>query len=173
VQPYWRSVGGDELNVSVALARLGVRSHWISAIGDGPDGKFVKHVGTTAGVIMDVPVIDNERTGTFIVVPEEKRVYYNRRDSAFARHQSRLFDWPTLLKDCTWLHMTGITPPLSGTALTSWQRALDYALLKKIACSIDLNHRPQLGYTRSFVRPPSMCRSLLDLIQPCVVSLDL
>lgn len=156
VIPIWRSVGGDELNVCVNLCKLGVETHWISALGDGPLGKNVLETANIGVRMKDVVVLPNERTGTFVVVPEEKKVYYDRKFSAFARHNPSSFNWEHILENASWLHMTGITPMCGDRALISWQRALDVALHRGIPCSVDLNHRKQLGSLLSLwqkVRP--------------------
>jgi len=153
VEPYWKSIGGDELNVSVALAKLGYQhSYWISAIGDGPDDKYLLKEAKQEHVNVHAVQLQNERLGTFTTAPEEKKVYYNRKDSAFARHEPKLLDWPKLLqpkeyKDggVRWLHMTGITPMLGPNALKSWRNGIDTAAKLKIPVSLDFNHRPQLG----------------------------
>ena len=54
-------------------------------------------------------------------------------------------EWPGLLSDCSWLHVSGITPLVSPQARKSWQEALKEALRRKLPVSLDLNHRPQLG----------------------------
>ena len=53
--------------------------------------------------------------------------------------------WPRLLSDCSWLHVSGITPLVSPQACVSWQEALKEALRLKLPVSLDLNHRKQLG----------------------------
>ena len=39
--PFLRSIGGDELNVAVALQLLGVQSRWISVLPEGPLGEVI------------------------------------------------------------------------------------------------------------------------------------
>jgi len=167
VEPYWKSIGGDELNVCVALAKLGyAQSHWISAVGDGPDDKYLLAEAKKENVHMSTITLPNERLGTFTTVPEEKRVYYNRKDSAFARHNPDLLNWNKLLtvsgeqkNAVKWLHMTGITPMLGPSALRSWNNAIEKALTLHIPISLDFNHRPQLG---SFQSLWSKCKPFLD-----------
>lgn len=142
---HFSSMGGDELNVCVALARLGVDSTWVSAVGDRVHSDVCIKEGTTAGVTMDVKRIAGERLGTFFVLPEKKTVVYNRKHSAFALHDPNIFDWNALLKGVTFMHMTGITPLCGNNAYTSWQRALDTALSLGVRVVFDLNHRQQLG----------------------------
>ena len=84
--------------------------------------------------------------GIFWVLPEEKRVHYQRRNGVFARQDPSTLDWPTLFNTPNaWLHMTGITPLISEPARQSWDLAMQHAVSAGIPISVDLNHRPQLG----------------------------
>eukprot|EP00933_Yihiella_yeosuensis_P037690 TRINITY_DN31680_c0_g1_i1.p1 TRINITY_DN31680_c0_g1~~TRINITY_DN31680_c0_g1_i1.p1 ORF type:complete len:612 (-),score=93.05 TRINITY_DN31680_c0_g1_i1:78-1709(-) len=83
--------------------------------------------------------------GTFTVLPEQKTVHYQRRNSVFALHDPSSLSWETLLKSGLWLHVTGITPLISKAARTSWDNAVKRAVMAGIPLSLDLNHRKQLG----------------------------
>ncbi|EGD74162.1 hypothetical protein PTSG_12407 [Salpingoeca rosetta] len=155
-----RSIGGDELNVCVALARLradeqeGEREQstpapqWVSVLPTGPLGDLVYRSGDLAGVdqqfVLRIPGAD---VGTFTVLPELKRVHYQRQHSAFALHDPSQLDWDKILggSDKKWLHMTGITPMISENSYNSWTRAMMTAIKRRIPISIDFNHRKQLG----------------------------
>jgi len=41
IEPQIRSIGGDELNVCVDLAKLGMKTTWVSALGEDPMSKQV------------------------------------------------------------------------------------------------------------------------------------
>ena len=84
-QPFLRSIGGDELNVAVALSLLNTRVRWISVLPEGPMGDVITdscaHHGVEfAGVRAEGDI------GMFTVLPEEKRVHYQRRNAVFAQH---------------------------------------------------------------------------------------
>jgi sugar/nucleoside kinase (ribokinase family) len=70
---FLRSVGGDELNVAVATARLGCPApQWVSALPTGPLGDAVSTCGTAAGVDMSCVVrVPDAELGTFYVLPEK------------------------------------------------------------------------------------------------------
>eukprot|EP00118_Oscarella_pearsei_P011816 m.82148 g.82148 ORF g.82148 m.82148 type:complete len:594 (+) comp36287_c0_seq4:68-1849(+) len=143
---FLRSVGGDELNVCVAQSKLGRPTRWISVLPTGPLGKVV--VDSAGNVdFSDVAYVENADIGTFTVLPELKTVHYQRRNSAFAKHEPSVFDWSQLLSKSnkSWLHVTGITPLISEPSFQSWDKALKEAHNQKIPISIDFNHRKQLG----------------------------
>ena len=144
-QPFLRSVGGDELNVAVALSLVGARSRWISVLPHGPLGDAVAEGAAHHGVEFAGMRVDGD-IGTFHVLPEKKSVHFQRRHSAFALHDPDGLDWPELLAGPRpWLHVTGIMPLISAPARESWARALAHAAANDIPTSLDLNHRKQLG----------------------------
>ena len=126
-QPFLRSVGGDELNVSVALSLLDVPARWISVLPNGPMGDVITdscdhHKVEFAGQRVDGDI------GFFTVLPEQKMVHYQRRNGVFAMHDPASLDWPSLFKvPNPWLHLTGITPMVSAQAHKSWEGALTTA----------------------------------------------
>lgn len=104
-----------------------------------------------AGVNMDNVVLEEDaEIGTFIIIPKEHIVHFQRRHSAFALHSPSIFNWKNLLT-CSvsnqklWLHLTGIAPQVSNNTYTSWKNAITTALDSGIQVSMDLNHRPKLG----------------------------
>ena len=144
-QPFLRSIGGDELNVAVALSLVGTPTRWISVLPTGPMGDAITDSCAHHGVEYAGPRVEGD-LGVFVVLPEEKRVHYQRRNAAFAQHDPSTLDWAALLDAPTpWLHMTGITPLVSDAARQSWDGALAHAIGAKIPISLDLNHRKQLG----------------------------
>lgn len=150
--PYVQSVGGDELNVCVALARLGCDASWVSVLPAGPLGEIVHSCAAEAGVNLDHVILDEGGDlGTYHVLPEENRVHYQRKHSAFCLQRPGLFDWSEILKErCrdgsrAWLHLSGITPMLGNYPAASWCAAILAAAAAGSPVSVDLNYIPQLG----------------------------
>lgn len=143
-----RSVGGDELNVAVCLARLGWPAPiWVSSLPDGPLGDMVRESAADAGVSLEHCAVDKGGDiGTYTVLPELKTVHFQRRNSAFA-HQRTSVDWHGVLKAAgpAWVHLTGITPMISAPSCREWQAGLTAAAETRCPVSFDFNHRPQLG----------------------------
>ena len=82
-------VGGAEANVAVALARLGRRAAWVSAVPDNPLGRRVTDAVAAAGVdVTGVRFVPGSRVGLYFVefapAPRATEVYYDRAQSAFA-----------------------------------------------------------------------------------------
>ncbi|CAE7302995.1 kdgK, partial [Symbiodinium pilosum] len=154
-QTFLRSIGGDELNVAVALSLLGTPAAWISVIPTGPMGDVI-----ASGCEANKVEFRGSRTegdiGIFTILPAQKTVHYQRRHSVFAQHAPQSLDWDALLSDASWLHLTGITPLVSTAARQSWSNALRAAEKRRVPISLDLNHRAQLG----------TLRELWDIVSP-------
>ena len=62
------TVGGAELNVAVAAARLGVTSSWISALPDNALGRMILDTAREAGVdVSRVALSPHDRAGLYFV----------------------------------------------------------------------------------------------------------
>ena len=165
--PFMRSIGGDELNVAVAIRMIGYPARWISILPTGPLGDVITASCSHYGLEFAGLRVPNADIGSFYVLPEARTVHYQRRHSAFALHEPDSLDWtPLLSARRPWLHMTGITPLVSDAAYRSWDRALARAAEASIPTSLDLNHRKQLGTLDtlwSMVRPHASRLELLIL----------
>eukprot|EP01124_Arcella_intermedia_P028941 TRINITY_DN6006_c0_g1_i1.p1 TRINITY_DN6006_c0_g1~~TRINITY_DN6006_c0_g1_i1.p1 ORF type:complete len:601 (+),score=163.09 TRINITY_DN6006_c0_g1_i1:269-1804(+) len=91
--------------------------------------------------------MDNSDVGLFFVIPEAKRVEYQRRNSAWAAQGPHHFDFSSLFAPLRkgWLHVTGISPMTTPNAALNWADALEAAQKHNLRVSMDFNHRPQLG----------------------------
>jgi hypothetical protein len=103
-------------------------------------GNIVKDTAIAAGVDMSQVIYrEHAELGTFYVFPKERRVYYQRSNSAWAKQERDLFDWYvisihslivryTLLKKPNiWLHVTGISPLTGSNPKYNWKRAIETA----------------------------------------------
>ena len=142
-------VGGAELNVAVAAAKLGVAARWVSRLPENPAGRMIADRARDEGV--DVSCISwtsEGRAGIYYVEvgaePGRTRVTYDRAGSAMALVAPRMIDWASALAGARWLHVSGITPALSDTAAATMHEALGAAQHAGLTISYDLNYRPAL-----------------------------
>jgi len=144
---FTRHSAGAELNVSVALARLGHRCAFIGRVGDDPFGEDVLATLRTEGVDATGVIVDHDaRTGLLIRDYHGERalrVIYRRSGSAGSRLAPDDLD-PTSLDGAQLLHVTGITPALSASARAALGRALDAADERSVPVSFDPNFRRRL-----------------------------
>jgi 2-dehydro-3-deoxygluconokinase len=165
ILPCLKSVGGDELNVMIALSNLGVFTKWVSILPHGPLSEYVnnvvKHMNVDIKDCLKITETKNQQIGHYHIIPDLKKVFYERDNSAFAIMKPGLFNWVKIIENINWIHSTGITPMLGQEPLSNWKQSLHVCAKKKIPFSIDLNYRPQLGsiedllkYVKPFITNP-------------------
>src|SRR4051794_29243492 len=143
-------IAGAELNVAVALARLGEPAAWVSRLPDNPLGRRVDAHARAHGV--DTGGVDWSAEGRlgllFVELGQRPRAtasLYDRSDSAFATLDPAAFDWPALLDGARALHTSGITPALSPACERATADALKAARVAGCHTSFDVNYRALLS----------------------------
>jgi 2-dehydro-3-deoxygluconokinase len=154
--------GGTESNTAVALARLGMKTAWISRLTDNPLGLRIASDIARHGVNTEKIVWTSEdRAGVYFVEfaapPRASNVIYDRRNSAISKLKPEEIDWKFLL-DTRLLHLTGITPALSPSCAKAVSEAVAKARAKKVPVSFDVNYRAKLW------SPAAAAKTLAPLI---------
>jgi len=166
------SIAGSETNVAIGLARLGHTATWLGAVGNDEPGRLIER--TLRAEAVDTSRIrfsDTDFTG-FIAFDQPShditRVSYHRRGSAGS----------TLTPDeCLaaleavqprLLHVTGITPALSGTARAATLAVVRAAAANGVQVSLDVNYRARL-WSRA---EATALRELLPHVQTVFASDD-
>ena len=138
---------GAEANVAAALARLGYKCGWVSALPNHALGRLVTQALRQAGVDCSAVAWDEGRIGSYFVEfatpPRSTQVIYDRADSCFTHLRVEQIAWDYLL-DTRLLHLTGITPPLSPHSLLIVREAIRQARERGVAVSFDVNFRSKL-----------------------------
>jgi 2-dehydro-3-deoxygluconokinase len=159
---YARGYGGDTLNTAVYLARLGVETDYITALGDDPvsdemiagwtaEGVGSQHVARLPGKLPGLYMIETDAGG--------ERRFFHWRDSSAARALMELTDIDDImnsLADYDIVYLSAITLSIFGNA----GRARLIAALKGVGNStrvaFDTNFRarswPDLDVARSVYR---------------------
>ena len=146
-----RQIAGAEANVAVGLARLGHRRSTsggsaATASEQPSSGAFAARASTSASS-RSIP----EAT-TGLMVRERRvlgaaEVVYARTGSAGSRvspDDVRRAAADGVFGEGRWLHLTGITPALSDTAMAAVECAVDVAKESKMTVSFDVNLRRRL-----------------------------
>ena len=170
----WRqTVGGAESNVACHLAGAGLRSRWVSALGDDPFGQSVLDSLAGAGVDTTDVRRDPERpTGVYFKdsAPAGGRVSYYRSGSAATALGPELIEDLDLSRTAL-LHLTGITPALSDRC-----RALVDVLTSRrspdVRMSFDVNWRAALWRSAGVADPPGLLRDLANRADVVFVGAD-
>lgn len=146
VPGFRKRVGGAELNVAVALARLGHRVGWAGSLGDDEFGREVLGFLRAEGVDVSGAVLDpGAPTGLYFKEWRAGglRAHYYRSGSAASRMGPGSVDEEQLLSGRV-LHLTGITPALSGGCRELVGRLAGEAGRRGVLLSFDANIRWRL-----------------------------
>lgn len=157
------SVGGAESNVAIGLARLGVPTSWVSALGDDELGELVLHRLRAEGVdCTAVRRVPDRPTGLYLreEVAGALRVHYYRRGSAASTLARGAVD-PAVLTGAGFLHLSGITGALSPECAEFLPWAARTARGAGVRVSYDVNYRGKLW-------SPSAARTATEAMLPLV-----
>jgi 2-dehydro-3-deoxygluconokinase len=143
------SAGGAELNVAAGLARLGHPAAYVSRLPSNPLGRLIANKAREFGVdISHIVWAEGERAGLYFVEygaePRPTRVYYDRKESAFARIRPGMVAWKEALRGARLFHVGGITPALSASAFEAQEEAMRAAREAGCLVSYDVNYRAAL-----------------------------
>ncbi len=141
-------VGGGELNVAVAAARLGVASRWVSRLPENGLGRMIANRAREQGVDAHVEWTADDRAGLYFAelgaAPRASSVLYDRAASAISRVTPGSVDWASVFDGARWYHVSGITPALSDNAAKVTAESLAAAKKAGLTVSYDLNYRSKL-----------------------------
>jgi len=142
-------IGGAELNTAVGLCRLGRQASWVSRLTDNALGRVLGNRAREAGVdTSDILWTDRDRVGLYFLefgaAPRPSSILYDRADSAMARVQPDMIDWPKIFQGAAWFYVTGITAALSPTAADATLEALVQAKKAGLTTCLDPNYRAKL-----------------------------
>lgn len=149
------NVGGAESNVCGALAQLGRRTGWFSALPVSPLSQIITSRLQQAGVdISGVQHVAHGRVGAYFLEsaypPLPTTVQYDRADSAFSQHALTDQQLAGLL-DTRIVHLTGITPALGAKPLEAAETIFERAQQAGVTVSFDVNYRQRLWSSDSAV----------------------
>jgi 2-dehydro-3-deoxygluconokinase len=147
VDTFAKRIGGAELNVAVALARLGHRAGWAGRLGDEEFGRQILSFLRGEGVDVSGAELDPDApTGVYFKerrALDQLRVYYYRSGSAASRARFEDLDVDRLLSTEV-LHITGITAALSESCREMTERLVSAAAERGVFVSFDANVRYRL-----------------------------
>ncbi len=161
-------LAGAESTVAIGLARLGHRVRWVSRVGDDEYGSVLVRTLRGEGVDVSGVEVDPTRpTGLMIAAARTADItsvtYYRAGSAASALGA----DDVSRLGAADILHVTGITPALSGSAAEAVRVAVGSAAYS--AVSLDVNYRSRLW---SRQRAAEVLRPLLPHLSIVIGSPD-
>jgi 2-dehydro-3-deoxygluconokinase len=159
------SFGGTEANVLAALARLGLRTAWLSALPRNAWGDRVERELRGHGVdVSHVVWREGGRIGSYFLEyglgPRPIRVLYDRQGSAFTTLAPDEVDWDVVRRSRL-VHLTGVTLALGAQPRGLVERAVEEARAAGALVSLDVNYRASLW-------SPEAARACLEPLLPRV-----
>lgn len=141
-------LGGAELNVATALAKWKVPVSYCTVLPD----HYLTHeiIKELKGRGLDTSAIQfaGERIGIYFLPQnadlQHAGVIYDRANSSFANIDTDAIDWERMMQGASRLHLSAISPAVSGNAASASLDAVDAANRLGISVSIDLNYRSKL-----------------------------
>jgi 2-dehydro-3-deoxygluconokinase len=142
-------VSGDELNVAIAGARLGLSTEYVSRLPLNPFGRMINNKAREHGVdTSNMLWSDKHRAGFYFVEfganPRTHNVFYDRKKSAIAKIEPGMVNWDQIFKGAKIFHLSGITPGLSTSAEATTKEAMQKAKEFNVIISLDVNFCPGL-----------------------------
>ncbi len=153
---------GSQGNVASNIARLGLKTAFVTKLPDNALGLLAKDHYMSCGVdASHIKFVPDSRLGVnyieFGATPRASAVVYDRKQSAASTIRPDDFDWDQILRDTRLAYTDGIFPGLSPTCR---QAAVEFiAAAKRNGCLVgfDVNYREHLW-------PPEVARGVLSEI---------
>lgn len=170
VSTFTSDVAGAEFNVATGLSRLGHEAVYCTKLGTDPFGDKIMNAIKKNGIIADFVMRDSENLTGFMlknkVIDGDPKIAYYRKGSAVSKITPEDID-SLNLSDSKWLHVTGITPAISQSALESVKRLIERAKEQKMFISFDPNLRPQLWSSeKEMIDTLNLLAESADLVLP-------
>ena len=147
VNGFTASIAGAEYNVAVGLARLGHTPAYCTRLGFDPLGERILRGMRQNGIATDLVMQTEEALTGFMMKAFTQKgdpdIAYYRKGSAASTITPHDIDKLDLY-GCERLHVTGIFPAVSESALAATKRLIQRAQALELPISFDPNLRPQL-----------------------------
>ena len=141
-----RVTAGAEVNVAVAISRLGLKAQYFSRFGNDQLGSVMLADIESEGVDVSLAKRVDSFTGAMVRNPGKSapvEISYLRKGSAASTIEpGDILD--SYISSTRWLHATGITCAISESGAKTVKHALEKAAQIKIKSSFDLNIRRKL-----------------------------
>jgi len=139
-----RKVGGAELNVAMGCARLGLKSGWISRLGNDDFGKYILKTVRGEGIdASEVKLVDGYPTSVYfreVLSDGSSRSFYYREKSPTSTMRCEDLN-ENYIKDAKVLHITGVFPSITKNNQDIILEAVKLAKKNKLTVSFDPNIR--------------------------------
>ena len=139
--------GGSEANSISFLGRRGYDCEFLSSFPKNELGNKAISFLKTHGVKVNAN-IDKHRLGKYFVIPgtnnKLSKIIYDRKNSSFSKFKLNDSIIKKALDNCSYLIISGITPPLSDVCYNNILKLIEKAKNNDIKIVYDINYRKDL-----------------------------
>ena len=172
IEHFTRTMAGAEVNVCIGLTRLGHQVIYVTKLGDDPFGHYIKKSLERENITTDFINFDSiYKTGIQLkskVLKGDPVAPYYRKGSAASRLCATDID-EINFSDITYVHITGISPALSGSCRKATYRLIERAREHGVFVSFDPNLRPALWANEGeMIEVINDLASMADIVLPGV-----
>lgn len=144
VNTFEKKIGGAELNLAIGCARLGLKSGYISRLGNDEFGKYVQTFARGEGIdVSQVELVNGYPTSlNFKEIMEDGNVrtfYYRDKSPTLTLTPDDLNE--DYFRQAKILHLTGIYPAINSDNIAVYERAIELAKKHDLKISFDPNIR--------------------------------
>lgn len=144
VNGFEKKIGGAELNLAIGCARLGLKTGYISRLGNDEFGKYIYNFARGEGIDMShTEFVDGYPTSLNfkeIMADGNVRTFYYRDKSPTLTLTPEDLD-EAYFKDAKILHLTGIYPAIGDIHIEVMEKAIELAKKHNLLVSFDPNIR--------------------------------
>ena len=139
-----RKVGGAELNVAIGCARLGLKSGWISRLGNDDFGKYILKTVRGEGIdTSKVELVDGYPTSVYfreVLADGSSRSFYYKEKSPTSTMRCEDLN-ENYFKEAKVLHITGVFPSITKNNQDIILESVKLAKKNNLTISFDPNIR--------------------------------
>ncbi|MDS0524788.1 sugar kinase [Clostridium sp. SHJSY1] len=139
-----RKIGGAELNVAIGCARLGLKSGWISRLGNDDFGKYITKVVRGEGIeTSEVKYVEGYPTSVYfreVLADGSSRSFYYREKSPTSTMNVEELN-EEYFKNSKVLHITGVFPSINKNNQKVILQSVELAKKHNLVVSFDPNIR--------------------------------
>lgn len=149
-----RKIGGAELNVAIGCARLGLKSGWISRLGQDDFGKHILKTVRGEGIdTSQIELVEGYQTSVYfreVMANGDSRSFYYREKSPTSTMIAESLD-ENYFRNSKVLHITGVFPSINDNNKEILLKAVELAKKNNLLISFDPNIRLKM-WTKSQAR---------------------
>lgn len=139
-----RKIGGAELNVAIGCARLGLKSGWISRLGQDDFGKHILKTVRGEGIdTSQIELVEGYQTSVYfreVMANGDSRSFYYRENSPTSTMTAESLD-ENYFRNSKVLHITGVFPSINDNNKEILLKAVELAKKNNLLISFDPNIR--------------------------------